>query len=558
MPIPLIVNGVTYQYPKLGDENWGQDATNWAIGITQLVNSIDTLINNTIVVGLFELADGSAGTPSLRFQNSLTTGIYRAGSNILSFSSSGTQSGQISATGRLQWTDGSLASPALSFISDTDTGIYRPGANQLALVTGGALALSIDASQNVSIAQDLSVLGDLIVSGSISLNNVTVTGNTTVGDADTDTLNIIAELISNISPDVTNTYDLGLTSKRWRDIYASRNVYSLRSLNGDGTAGAPSISFENDLDTGIYSAGGNGVNVSAGGGQVAGFTSAGLRLVAGSAALPAYSFLLDTDTGLYNSAANTLALATAGIAGLTLDANQLVTIGAAGGIQTHSILGNATLTFPTAGSRAVFQIAHTDTANPASHAALQLTSPGASSGDPYIQFLINTVQNWSAGVDNSDSDKWKISASSTLGSNDYLSITTGGLVTLGLLGGSQIHRVNGALELASSASLGFTQDPLKESTLLDNSTGDVFVLLLANSNIIVDYSIVRGTGKETGQLIMSSDGTNVQVSGNSSAVVDCGVSFSGDINAGNIRLRYTTTSTGSNATMRYSTKRWGD
>lgn len=231
MPIPLTLNNVTYQYPKLGDENWGQDATNWAVGITQLVNSIDTLISNTISAGLFELADGSAATPSLRFQNSLTTGIYRFGSNSIGFSNNGVSSGNISSSGL--W----------------------------------------------------------------SLNSLSVSGSTTLTSVNVDQIN----------------------------------------ANG---------------------------------------------------------YILDE----------------------------------------------------------------------------QLTT-----------------------------------------------------------------------------------------TLLNNTTDNVFTFPIAsNKNFIVDYSLTRSTGKETGQILMSTDGTNVQVSGNASTVVDCGVSFSGDINAGNVRLRYTTTNTGSNATMKYVVKRWND
>ena len=99
MPIPLTINGVTYQYPRLGDENWGQDATNWAVGATQSINSIETLINNSIVAGIFELADGSPSTPSLRFQNSLTTGLYRAGSNIMGFTVNGSSVGTVNSSG---------------------------------------------------------------------------------------------------------------------------------------------------------------------------------------------------------------------------------------------------------------------------------------------------------------------------------------------------------------------------------------------------------------------------------------------------------------------------
>lgn len=247
MPVPLTLNGVTYQYPRLGDENWGQDATNWAIGITQLVNSIDTLINNTIATGFFELADGSPTIPSLRFQNSLTTGLYRAGANTIGFSTNGTAVGSINASGL--W----------------------------------------------------------------NLNSLQVTGSSTLAGA------------------------------------------SATSLNVSGS----------------------------------------------------------------------------------------------------STLGSVSLT--------------------------ELSANG------YVLEQLNTV------------------------------------------------------------------------TLLNNTTDNVFTYPVANNkNFIIDFSLTRNTGKETGQILMSTDGTTVQVSGNCSTVVDCGVSFSGDINSGNVRLRYTTTNTGFNATMKYVVKRWND
>lgn len=58
MPIALTVNGVTYQYPIAGeDPNWGNDASDWAQAITDVVNLfvgpgdiLDTpgVINNNI------------------------------------------------------------------------------------------------------------------------------------------------------------------------------------------------------------------------------------------------------------------------------------------------------------------------------------------------------------------------------------------------------------------------------------------------------------------------------------------------------------------------------
>lgn len=38
MAIPLTVNGVTFQYPEVGDEDWGQQATSWASAVTAVIS----------------------------------------------------------------------------------------------------------------------------------------------------------------------------------------------------------------------------------------------------------------------------------------------------------------------------------------------------------------------------------------------------------------------------------------------------------------------------------------------------------------------------------------
>jgi hypothetical protein len=80
------------------------------------------------------------------------------------------------------------------------------------------------------------------------------------------------------------------------------------------------------------------------------------------------------------------------------------------------------------GSAVFGRIANEDNTNAASHAKLRLHVGGASGGDPFISWLVNGVTEWSAGIDNSDSDKWKISGSSALGTSDYLVIDTSGTV----------------------------------------------------------------------------------------------------------------------------------
>jgi hypothetical protein len=65
------------------------------------------------------------------------------------------------------------------------------------------------------------------------------------------------------------------------------------------------------------------------------------------------------------------------------------------------------------------------------HALTYTSVGGASAGDPYMQFNISGVTDWTMGVDNSDSDCFVISASSALGTSNRIRLTTGAaLLTL--------------------------------------------------------------------------------------------------------------------------------
>ena len=63
----------------------------------------------------------------------------------------------------------------------------------------------------------------LDVSGNIQLTgNITAGGNVTLGDADTDSVTISADITSNIVPDVDVTYNLGSSTKTWREVFTSK------------------------------------------------------------------------------------------------------------------------------------------------------------------------------------------------------------------------------------------------------------------------------------------------------------------------------------------------
>jgi hypothetical protein len=82
-------------------------------------------------------------------------------------------------SGTLQLDDGTVSAPALTFNSDTNMGIYRGGTDILKFVTAGTDAITIDASQGVTLAGKLDVS-----SGTIKLdgNYPTGTDNVALGN----------------------------------------------------------------------------------------------------------------------------------------------------------------------------------------------------------------------------------------------------------------------------------------------------------------------------------------------------------------------------------------
>jgi len=62
-----------------------------------------------------------------------------------------------------------------------------------------------------------------IVNGHIS-GNLTVDGNTTLGDANTDTVTVTAQFASDLLPSTDNARDLGSTAKSWRTLYCDTSV----------------------------------------------------------------------------------------------------------------------------------------------------------------------------------------------------------------------------------------------------------------------------------------------------------------------------------------------
>ena len=115
-----------------------------------------------------------------------------------------------------------------------DTLTINGTANEIETTVSANDTITVGLPNDVTITNDLNVGGNLDVTG-----NITLGGNITVGDADTDSIDFNADIISNLLPNATATYDLGAVGKEWRNVYFSGNLIDENGveLSMPGTSG---------------------------------------------------------------------------------------------------------------------------------------------------------------------------------------------------------------------------------------------------------------------------------------------------------------------------------
>lgn len=125
--------------------------------------------------------------------------------------------------------------------------------NTISSVTINTLNGNVDVVGNIS-ASNLDLSGDADITGNIILG-----GNITLGDQDVDFVAFKADVSSSLIPDVDGAFDLGTTSKEWRNIYVETlntsgsniagNVQVTGTFDVDGQSTLASVNVE-DLTSG--------------------------------------------------------------------------------------------------------------------------------------------------------------------------------------------------------------------------------------------------------------------------------------------------------------------
>ena len=117
-------------------------------------------------------------------------------------------------SGNLSWSSGS-ANPIFTGIATFTDGTDN--------TLGNADTGAVQIDGGLGINKNLTVGANLYVGGfSEFVGVVTFRGGIiTIGDNNTDNINVGGEFVSGLAPNVDNTYDIGISTQRWRDAYFS-------------------------------------------------------------------------------------------------------------------------------------------------------------------------------------------------------------------------------------------------------------------------------------------------------------------------------------------------
>lgn len=175
-----------------------------------------------------------------------------------------------------------------------------------------------------------------------------------------------------------------------------------------------------------------------------------------------------------------------------------------------------------------------------------------SAGTPTVKYYVRRWSDTAGGPGGVPSYSGG-SGSGAAGSNTQIQFNDGG--NLGADADFTWDKTNNVLSLGS-----LNIGALLSATLNDNVGSPTLVFQYSATTypfVIIEFSLQRNTEFQVGRMLIVNDGTNVSFSVDFvNAVADPDITFSVDISAGNVRLSYTSTSTGFNATMKYSFRRW--
>lgn len=346
------------------------------------------------------------------------------------------RSGSGGMTAPLQLDAGAIGAPGLTWSAETTSGLYRNAAGDFRYAIAGSNVFGLAAG------------GARLADGSVGTPSLSFLSDTDLGiyRIGANNLGISAggALIVNI-----DTTGMSITGA-----FSISGVLRV----GDGSAGAPSFSFANDIDTGMYLDAVGQIGWSVGGTRRMALDANSLYMVNGVVGSPAFAFINDNDTGMYLTGIGTLGFATAGVRRVYIDTQMNGNAGT---------FGAPFYTFDGDTNTGIYR----DSAD-----LIGITAGGSSSflvgvGHVYVPDGTQALPGISFITDN-DSGMFRVGA-------DDIAIITGGQVAARFLSNQQSVFVSGTVGNPGISFIGDT------NTGIYRSSADVMVFATAGANAII-------------------------------------------------------------------------
>ena len=174
--------------------------------------------------------------------------------------------------------------------------------------------------------------------------------------------------------------------------------------------------------------------------------------------------------------------------GLSVGGNNVLRVTTAGVVRLP--LGNLEVKRSASGANVLVDVEN-ESNTASSGAFIRVLVAGTSAGDPAVQMSVGGGSTWAFGIDNSDSDTFKVCASGGLGTNDFLTITTGGTVTIN--GGVAITSTT--VTISAGSIITDTSTGLKIGTATTQKLG------LWNTAPVVQPAAIADLGAFTGGVV---------------------------------------------------------
>lgn len=301
-------------------------------------------ISNPTFSGISLFPDGTVGAPAVAFSSEHSTGLYRVGSNQFGFAVGGTNlltltnglhPRSIIGIGQFSVPDGTVALPSYTFESEQSTGFYKSATNQISVAIGGAQVLLI----GNNILQALGSLRFAAVDGSASGPSITFASSF-------DTMGFFRKAANSLGFSTSSTEVGSISAAGLWTIGASGGTQT-HVVNGnlsvtgtiissgsaveleDGTVSAPSLSFVNEPNTGIFRPSGGTIGFTVLGGEKLQINPTSIQAIVQFAAptspSPGYAFIGDLTTGVALGGGNALHLVQGGVVQLRLNGSSIST-----------------------------------------------------------------------------------------------------------------------------------------------------------------------------------------------------------------------------------------